>query len=101
MKRTLETMCGMSPRIHELEVGQPLYQYCRSNRPTGAICTTWAEEVAIWIVDGCGDECIAAWGDDNGYSGAARHAIYYTAAGEPYIRKGGQRWYFNQALRIA
>lgn len=102
MKRTFETMCGISPRIHELDVGRPLYKFAREVKPSGYICTTWAECVAIWLVDGCGDECIAAWENDSGsFSGVARHCIYYTSAGDPYIRKGGQRWYFSNALRAA
>ena len=101
MKRTFETMCGMSPRIHELTVDQPLYKYCRENRPSGYTCSGYLD-IGIWLVDGYTDECIAAWGYmGDGWSGAARHSISYTAGGRPYIVKGGRRWYFDEVMRVA
>ena len=100
MKRTFETMCGISPRIHELHVDRPLYKYCQENRPDGIISAGYLG-VAIWLVNGSGDEVIAAWGHENGYSGAARHCINYSAAGRPYINKGRCRWYFDEAMRAA
>ena len=100
MKRTFETMCGMSPRIHELNVSGPLYKYCQENSPAGVVSSGWLS-VGIWFVDYYGDECIAAWNHGNGWSGAARHAVNYTASGRPYINKGRARWYLDEAMRAA
>ena len=100
MKTTFETRCGMSPRLHELNVSMPLYKYCQENRPDGIIASGYIG-VGIWTVDSCGDEVIAAWGNGESWSNAARHAINYSASGRPYIRKSGSRWYLDEALRAA
>lgn len=99
MKRTFETMCGMSPRLHELTVDGPLYKYVANNNPDGIIPVGYAG-IGIWLVDGYGDECIAAW-MYSGCDGARRHCINYTDTGRAYIRKGGRRWYLDDAMRVA
>lgn len=45
------------------------------------------------------DSCIAAfnWGD--GYKQIRRHQIFHTYTGRAYIRKAGQRFYFDQIMR--
>lgn len=99
MKRTFETMCGTSPRIHELTTEKPLYKYCAERMPDGIIASGFLG-VGVWLVDGYGDECIAAFGGPGDrWDHAARHAINYTSGGRPYIRKGGSRWYLDEAIR--
>lgn len=100
MKTTFETRCGMSPRIHELTVDCPLYKYVQENRPAGIISFGYIG-VGIWLIDGCGDECIAAWGSGETWDKAARHCISYTGSGRAFIRKGGRRLYLDDAMRIA
>ena len=101
MKTTFETRCGISPRIHELSVDCPLYRYTADNTPAGVISSGYIG-VGIWFVSGSYDEVIAAWGGiGDGWTGAARHAVYTTPTGRDYIRKGGRRWYLDQALRVA
>ena len=97
MKTTYETRCGMAPRIHEMKAGKPLYKYVSETRPDCVI--SWGYiGIGIWLADNYGDECIAAWGSGSGWDKAARHAINYTATGRAYIRKGGRRFYLDEAM---
>lgn len=45
------------------------------------------------------DTAIAAFNFGEGYSQIRRHKIQYTYTGRPYIRKNGQRFYFDQIIR--
>lgn len=85
-------------RSHELTIDSTLYEFCKGCKPTGIITSGYLG-VAIWIIDGAGDECIAAFAHDEKYWNATKHFIYYTASGRAYIRKGGSRWYLDEALR--
>ena len=87
-------------RSHELELddGLTLSTYCNGTGPDGII-TSGLLGVGVWLPDGAGDECIAAFGGGSGWYRAARHFIGYTARGRAYIRKGGCRWYLDEAIR--
>lgn len=100
MKTTFETRCGMSPRIHELTIDGPLYKFVRENKPSGIIPCGYIG-IGIWLVDSCGDECIAAWSFGDSWDKAARHCINYSESGRAFIRKGGRRLYLDEAMRIA
>jgi hypothetical protein len=45
------------------------------------------------------DTAIAAFHWGRGYEDIRRHKIYYTYTGRAYIRKRGQRYYFDQIMR--
>lgn len=99
MKNTFESRCGIGRRQYETSTPAPLYKYVNENKPAAIMgLTTWIG-LALWDVSG--DECIAAYSNGDAYTGAHRHAIAYTSAGRPYIRKGGSRYYLDEFLRIA
>ena len=99
MKNTFAKLCGMGRREYELTVDGTLHEYVNNNRPTGVNAMGVFFGVALWLLDGAGDECIAAFAHDEKYWNATKHFIYYTASGRAYIRKGGSRWYLDEALR--
>lgn len=101
MKATSESRCGMSPRQYELTIDGPLYKYAAENEPTGVMPLCNWGGVAVWIIDGCGDECIAAYHFGDGFDHVHRHAIHYSPAGRPFIKKGNARYYFDDMMRIA
>jgi hypothetical protein len=45
------------------------------------------------------DTAIAAFNRGEGYKQIRRHKISYTYTGRAYIRKNGQRFYFDQIIR--
>ena len=45
------------------------------------------------------DTAIAAFNWGEGYTQIRRHKISYTYTGRAYIRKNGQRFYFDQIIR--
>lgn len=45
------------------------------------------------------DHCIAAFNWGEGYTQIRRHQINHTYTGRAYIRKNGQRFYFDQIMR--
>ncbi len=97
MKRTFRTMCG-GRRAYEIETGGALHEYVKDNRPTGVNALGAWFGVAVWLLDGAGDECIAAWVQGDNFTGAHRHTIHYSTAGRPFIKKGGRRYYFDEFL---
>lgn len=99
MKRTFESICGMSRRRYEIEVEGPLYKYVNNTRPAGVYAMSNYGGVAIFEISG--DECIAAYHFGNGYTGAHRHCIYYSESGREYIKKGGCRYYLDEFMRVA
>lgn len=99
MKRTFSTMCG-GRRAYEIETGAALHEYVAGNRPTGVNALGAWFGVAVWLLDGAGDECIAAWKQGDGFTGAHRHTIHYSTAGRPFIKKGGRRYYFDEFQRV-
>lgn len=99
MIRNFSTLCG-GRRAYEIETGTALHEYVKRNRPTGGAALGLFGGVAVWLLDGAGDECIAAWQQGDGFSGAHRHTIHYSTAGRPFIKKGGRRFYFDEFLRV-
>ena len=52
------------------------------------------------ILDIISDEtAVAAWHYGDGFESIRRHKILYTYTGRAYIRKRGQRYYFDQIIR--
>jgi len=100
MKRTFDYLCGMGRRSYELTVDGTLHNYVNNNRPAAVQALSNWFGIAVWLEDGSGDECIAAWNSGSGYSGAHRHAINYSTAGRAFIRKGGARYYLDDFIRI-
>lgn len=52
------------------------------------------------ILDFDGEKAIAAFNFGDGYKQIRRHTIYYTYTGRAYIRKNGQRYYFDQIMKL-
>lgn len=99
MKKNFGSMCGFGRREYELTVDGTLHEYVNNNAPSAYLGLTNWFGLAVWAVDGSGDECIAAWSQGNGYGGAHRHVINYSGAGRPYIKKGGSRYYLDNFIR--
>ena len=51
------------------------------------------------ILDIDEEKATAAYNFGDGYKQIRRHNIYYTYTGRAYIRKSGQRYYFDQILK--
>lgn len=100
MKRTFGSMCGFGRREYELTVEGSLHEYVNRNRPAGVMALSNVFGVAVWLEDGNGEECVAAWSNGDRYSGAHRHAIHNSTAGRPFIKKGGARYYLDEFMRI-
>lgn len=99
MKRSFEYLAGMTPRrSYEIETRAPLYKYVNSARPAGVLGL--GNFFGIAVFDIAGDECIAAWHNGDGYTGAHRHAIHYSTAGRPFIKKGNSRYYLDEFTRV-
>ena len=101
MKTTFESRCGFGPRQYELSVSGPLYKFAAENRPTGVLPLCNWGGVAVWILDGFGDECIAAFDFGSGYQHVHRHYIHVSPSGREYIKKGNARYYFDEMMRAA
>ena len=99
MKTTFESMCGFSPRQYETDAPRPLYRYVNETAPAAVLALSNCFGLAVFDVSG--DECIAAWHNGNSFSGAHRHAVYYSPAGRAFIKKGGRRWYLDDFIRAA
>ena len=52
------------------------------------------------ILDIDEEKATAAYNFGDGYKQIRRHNIYYTYTGRAYIRKSGQRYYFDQIIKI-
>lgn len=86
---------------YDLSIKGPVYRFCMQTRPSGAysICNTFG--LSVWLLDGAGDECIAAYACiGEGYYHAHKHKIHYSEGGRPFIRKGGVRYYFDEIMRV-
>ena len=101
MKTTFESRCGFCPRQYELTVDGPLYRYAQENTPTGIMPLSNWGGVAVWLIDGCGDECLAAYNFGSGYDHVHRHMIHVSESGREYIKKGNTRYYFDEMMRVA
>lgn len=101
MKTTFESMCGFCPRQYELTVSKPLYKYTAETAPSGVLPLSNHGGVAIWLVDGYGDECIAAYNFGGGIDKARRHCIHVSDSGREYIRKEGVRYYLDEFRRVS
>lgn len=97
MKSTLESRCGFGPRQYEKRIDGPLYKFCNETTPAGVLALTYDFGIAVYDISG--DECIAAWIHGSSCSGAHRHAINYSTAGRPFIKKGGARYYLDNFIR--
>lgn len=51
------------------------------------------------ILDMDDEKATAAYHFRDGFKQIRRHTIYYTFTGRAYIRKNGQRYYFDQIIR--
>ena len=51
------------------------------------------------ILDIQDETAVCAWHYGDGYRSIRRHQVFYTYTGRAYIRKAGQRFYFDQILR--
>ena len=100
MKRTFGSMCGFGRREYELTVDGALHEYVNRNRPAAVQAITNLFGIAVWLEDGNGEECVAAWNSGGGFTGAHRHTIHYSTAGRPFIKKGGRRYYFDEFQRV-
>lgn len=100
MKNTFAKLCGMGRREYELTVDGTLHEYVNNNRPTGVNAMGVFFGIALWLLDGAGDECIAAWAHGDSFTGAHRHTIHYSSAGRPFIKKGNSRYYFDEFIRV-
>ena len=96
MKRTFNYLCGTGRRAYEMETEKPLYEIVNNETPAGVIAFSAFFGLAVFRIQG--DECIAAWTHENGFSGAHRHCIHYSPSGRPFIRKGGGRYYFDEII---
>lgn len=99
MKTTFESRCGMGRRQYETGTEKPLYKVVNETAPAAVLALSNCFGLALFNVSG--DECLAAWHNGEYYSGAHKHAIYYSPAGRLYIRKGGRRWYLDEFIRAA
>lgn len=82
----------------------PLYKQYASAEPVGLYPTCNFGGLAIYDIqeDYYGDECaVAAWDFGTGPQNIRRHKIHYTYTGRAYIRKAGQRYYFDQIMRCS
>ena len=96
MKTTFNYLCGTGRRAYEMDAEKPLYKIVNGEKPEGILSFNVFFGLAVFRVQG--GECIAAWMNGAGFSGAHRHCIHYSTAGRPYIRKGGARYYFDDIL---
>ena len=98
MKTTFESRCGFGPRQYENDAPRPLYKYVNETAPAGVLALSNCFGLAVFDISG--DECIAAWIHGSSCSGAHRHAINYSTAGRPFIKKGGARYYLDNFIRV-
>jgi len=76
-----------------------LKNYYKDAAPVGVYqLNNWGGLVILDIIGG--ESVIAAWSDGEKYTGIRRHQIFYTYTGRAYIRKAGQRFYFDQIARL-
>jgi len=100
MKRSFEYLAGITPRrSYEIETAAPLYKHVNSTQPAAVLGLTNIFGIAIFDISG--DECIAAYHNGAFYDHAHRHAIHYSSAGRPFIKKGNGRYYLDQFTRAA
>ena len=99
MTNTYESRCGIGCRQYDSTISGPLYRFARENRPSGVLPLSNWGGVAVWILDGYGDECIAAYDFGGGPDHVHRHAIHVAPSGREYIKKGGRRYYFDEIIR--
>lgn len=74
-----------------------LKHYYKNAVPVGVYPMSNFGGLAILAIEG--DAAVAAFNWGEGYKQIRRHTIYYTYTGRAYIRKNGQRYYFDQIMR--
>lgn len=71
-----------------------LKHYYKNAVPVGVYPLCNFGGLAILAIEG--EKAVAAYNFGDGYKQIRRHTIYYTFTGRAYIRKNGQRYYFDQ-----
>ena len=75
----------------------PLYKQYENAAPVGVyVLNNWGGLAVLDITD---ETAVCAWSYGDGYKSTRRHKIHYTYTGRAYIRKGGNRFYFDQIIR--
>lgn len=76
----------------------PLYKQYENTKPIGVftLCNFGGIEI-LNIID---DYVIACFNFGTGRQQIRTHKIYYTTSGRAYIRKQGNRYYFDEFMRV-
>ena len=83
---------------------QPMYKRYEGVTPIGVQAITNCFGIALFepdAIDKYDCEIVAAWQNEEGYSGFRKHMIHYTALGRGFIRKGGMRIYLDEVVKVA
>lgn len=81
----------------------PLYKRYENAHPAAVLplCNTFGIAILEPLyIDDVDVVAVVAWCNGVGYDKIRRHTIHETAAGRPYIRKGGARYYLDQFTRV-
>ena len=79
----------------------PLYKQFENAAPVGVYPICNVGGLAVLSISEDGEKAIAAWDFGTGYQKIRRHNIHTTYTGRAYIRKGGNRYYFDQIIRTS
>ena len=77
----------------------PLYKQYEAAAPVGVYPMNNFGGLAVLHISGDGERAICAWSFGDGYTAVRRHQIHTTYTGRAYIRKGGNRFYFDQIIK--
>ena len=79
---------------------EPLYKKYGERKPDAVIPFSNCGGIAIWYPDsGEGADLIAGYDFGHGPYKIARHTVFYSTAGRPFIRKGQERYYLDEMLK--
>ena len=82
----------------------PLYKRYETAAPVGAVALSNCFGVLVFEPqdeDRADTEFITAWSGSEGQRwGFHRNRVHYTTSGRPYLIKGGQRYYFDEIMRV-
>ena len=82
----------------------PLYKRYETAAPVGAVALSNCFGLLVFEPqdeDRADTEFITAWSGSEGQRwGFHRNRVHYTTSGRPYLIKGGQRYYFDEIMRV-
>ena len=78
----------------------PLYKQYENATPAGVYGISNFGGLAVLDIDNGGEVAVCAWHFGDGFKSIRRHKIHHTYTGRAYIRKAGQRYYFDQIARL-